>query len=60
MVRRKETNMRKFIETRRISPLCQGCWLADFADKEGFDMHQCEECKKKAEEIMSKRDSQNR
>lgn len=49
--------MRDFVDTRRISPLCQPCWLADFADKEGFDNHQCEECRKKAEETMEKRNN---
>jgi len=37
-----------------VSPLCQGCSNIEWADKQGYDFYQCEECKKTADEAREK------
>lgn len=34
-----------------VSPLCIGCPIVLFADKMGFDMHQCDKCKEAFENL---------
>lgn len=38
--------------TLNVSPLCQGCDLIEFADKNGIMFHQCDICKDEYEEMM--------
>ena len=38
--------------TLNVSPLCQGCDLIEFADKNNIMFHQCEICKDEYEEML--------
>ena len=38
--------------TLNVSPLCQGCDLIEFADKNGIMFHQCEICRDEYEEMI--------
>ena len=38
--------------TLNVSPLCQGCELIRFAEKNGIMFHQCDICRAEYEELI--------
>ena len=40
--------------TLNVSPLCKGCELIRFAEKNGIMFHQCDICKEEYEEMLIK------